>query len=367
MADNGKDGDKSTSFVVLGDDPFAIHYSDNPTVVFVSPPLNRDNYGSWLRTITMALRAKNKIGFVDGSIQQPRQDKVTEVSQWERCNDLVGSWILNSVFDEIRSIILYADTARAIWTDLSKPFSQSNAPKIYQLKQSISSLKQDDLSILDYFTKLKSLWDELNSLYAFQPFTCESGKIFSECLQQDRVMEFLQGLHDRFAAIRSQILLIEPFSSAAKMRDGHSKKRCFKIIGYPPKRSDFSSFSSKSGNKVAPSVITQEQYDKLLAMLSSSNINPSFYLAVHDNGNFDFSSHPSPPVPNGHVDTLNNSAPGNLDVVDDDPLPITEPALAHAPVPLRRRQPPYLADYLYSSATHGASSLPSDSSLKGTP
>ncbi|KAA8518324.1 hypothetical protein F0562_015794 [Nyssa sinensis] len=177
-------------------------------------------------------------------------------------------------------------------------------------------------------------------------------------------------------------------------RDGHSNEQCFKIIGYLPKRSNSSNSLSKPGNKVAPFVITQEQYDKLLAMLSSGNINPSSHLAgifpfrdvprssapsstviplpVHDNGNFDFSPHPSPPVPNGHVDILNNSALANLDVVDDDPPPITEPASAHAPVPLlslvlpprRRRQLPYLADYLCSSATHGASSLPSDSLLK---
>ena len=30
-------------------------------------------------------------------------------------------------------------------------------------------------------------------------------------------MEFLQGLHDRFSAIRSQILLMDPFPSVAKI------------------------------------------------------------------------------------------------------------------------------------------------------
>ncbi|KAJ6829909.1 uncharacterized protein M6B38_356785 [Iris pallida] len=32
-------------------------------------------------------------------------------------------------------------------------------------------------------------------------------------------MEFLQGLHDRFSAIRSQILLMEPFPSVAKIHN----------------------------------------------------------------------------------------------------------------------------------------------------
>ncbi|KAA8542659.1 hypothetical protein F0562_023842 [Nyssa sinensis] len=66
-------------------------------------------------------------------------------------------------------------------------------------------------------------------------------------------------------------------------------------------------------------------------------------LPVHDNENFDFFPHPSPPVMNGHVDTLNNSTPANLDVVDDEPHPITKPASAHAPVPIVRHLSCHLA------------------------
>ena len=43
-------------------------------------------------------------------------------------------------------------------------FVQTNSPKICQLKQSISSLKQEESCVSTYFTKMKALWDELNSL-----------------------------------------------------------------------------------------------------------------------------------------------------------------------------------------------------------
>ncbi|XP_058188627.1 uncharacterized protein LOC131306420 isoform X1 [Rhododendron vialii] len=62
-------------------------------------------------------------------------------------------------------------------------------------------------------------------------------------------------------------------------KDGHSTERCYKIIGYPPKRSEFSNLSTKSVNKTSPAVVTQEQYDKLLAMLSSGNIHHNSNLA----------------------------------------------------------------------------------------
>jgi hypothetical protein len=81
-------------------DPLAIHHSDNPATVLVTPLLTVDNYGSWSRAVTMALRAKNKFGFVDGTLASPKNKD--DIPKWQRCNDMVASWILNSVSTEIR-------------------------------------------------------------------------------------------------------------------------------------------------------------------------------------------------------------------------------------------------------------------------
>ena len=73
------------------------------------------------------------------------------MQQWGRCNDLVSSWILNSTNGEIRASILYADSAAEMWLDLSERFTQTNAPKIYQLKQSIAREQQGDRYVSTYF------------------------------------------------------------------------------------------------------------------------------------------------------------------------------------------------------------------------
>ncbi|XP_058213868.1 uncharacterized protein LOC131325566 [Rhododendron vialii] len=64
---------------------------------------------------------------------------------------------------------------------------------------------------------MKALWDELSSVSTVQPCTCGHGKANAALHQQDRAMEFLQGLHERYSSLRSQILLMEPFPSAAKI------------------------------------------------------------------------------------------------------------------------------------------------------
>ncbi|KAJ0086326.1 hypothetical protein Patl1_07521 [Pistacia atlantica] len=67
--------------------------------------------------------------------------------------------------------------------------------------------------VSSYFTQLKSLWDELSSIVCVTPCICGNAKSSIDKQNQDCAMEFLQGLHDRFSAIGSQILLMEPFPS----------------------------------------------------------------------------------------------------------------------------------------------------------
>ncbi|KAI9185188.1 hypothetical protein LWI28_005117 [Acer negundo] len=124
---------RTTAKVKVGsDDPFFIHHSDNPIAILVSPKLSGDNYNTWLQSISRALQAKNKLGCVDGTITPPTD--LVEKSKWSRCDDLVASWVFNSVTPEIHGSFLYADSVHDIWRDLRDRFAQTNAPKIYQLK-----------------------------------------------------------------------------------------------------------------------------------------------------------------------------------------------------------------------------------------
>ncbi|RVW84005.1 hypothetical protein CK203_047294 [Vitis vinifera] len=50
---------------------FFLHRGDHPELVLVSHLLIGPNYNTWGRAMLMALNAKHKLGFVDGSISQP--------------------------------------------------------------------------------------------------------------------------------------------------------------------------------------------------------------------------------------------------------------------------------------------------------
>lgn len=61
----------------------------------------------------IALNARNKFVIVNGTFEKPAE-KSPLLAQWERVNDLVITWILNSVVDEISDGLNYVTTAREV-------------------------------------------------------------------------------------------------------------------------------------------------------------------------------------------------------------------------------------------------------------
>ena len=113
--------------------PFFLHHSDSLGLILVSQYLNGENYTSWSRAMLIARSVKSKIGFIDGSILRPDGTDLALLNSWTRNNNIVMSWILNSVSKDISASILFSDSAIEIWIDLRDRFQQSNGPRIFQL------------------------------------------------------------------------------------------------------------------------------------------------------------------------------------------------------------------------------------------
>ncbi|XP_058078618.1 uncharacterized protein LOC131226935 [Magnolia sinica] len=142
--------------------PLYLHHSNQLGITLVSQPLIGDNYATSSRAMIVALNAKNKLYFVDGSYLQP-STTAPNFASWTRCNHMVLSWILNALTKELSNSVVYTDSAYAVWIDLHDHFSQSNGPHIFQLQRSICSYTQAQSTIATYFSQLKSYWDELSS------------------------------------------------------------------------------------------------------------------------------------------------------------------------------------------------------------
>ncbi|GAV79932.1 UBN2_3 domain-containing protein [Cephalotus follicularis] len=111
-------------------DPFDNPYIQILQLPFWFHPLNGDNYGTWMRAMKMTIRAKNKLGFVDGTI--PMHATTSEnYSKWIRINDMVTSWLLHSIIPDIASNVIYSESASKIWSDLPNRFPQPKTTNVY--------------------------------------------------------------------------------------------------------------------------------------------------------------------------------------------------------------------------------------------
>ncbi|KAF1869329.1 hypothetical protein Lal_00018422, partial [Lupinus albus] len=202
--------------------PYFIHPSENPGAALVSTHLNEENYHSWSRAMVMSLKMKNKLPFVDGSLPRPMEDDQT-FKAWDRCNDLVVSWLFQFMDASIVQSVMWMETGLEIWKDLCEMYYQGDIYRISELLGEIHTYKQGNLSIGSYYTHIKGLWQELDNFRPIPPpylahnrCDCGLASIVRTYRENDYVICFLKGLNDQYENVRSQIMLIDPIPSITK-------------------------------------------------------------------------------------------------------------------------------------------------------
>ncbi|XP_068490548.1 uncharacterized protein [Phaseolus vulgaris] len=129
---------------------------------------------------------------------------------------MVASWLVHSVSVHIRQSIIWMDKALDVWNDLKARFSQGDLSRISDLQMEASSLNQGDLSVTDYFTKLRIIWDELDNFRPDPICSCNEPSVIIQRKREDQEMQFLRDLNDQYNNIKAHILLMEPVPAITK-------------------------------------------------------------------------------------------------------------------------------------------------------
>ena len=126
---------------------------------------------------------------------------------------------------------MYYETAREMWLELKNLFSQGNGPKIYNLQREIFHVSQNQMTVTEYHTKFKWLWDQLLDFEPFPECSCGAMKILSASHDKAYVMRFLMGLNENFETLRSQILMYDHFPLMSKVYSLVLQEESHKNIG----------------------------------------------------------------------------------------------------------------------------------------
>ena len=202
--------------------PYDITSLDNPGLLITQVQLKGENYDEWARSFRTALRARKKFGFIDGTIREP-DEKSGDLEDWWTINSLLVSWMRNTIEPTLRSTISHVEVARDLWHDIKDRFSITNGPRIQQLKSDLAACKQKGKTIVDYYGKLKQIWDELGQ-FEQQPTctcgkcTCDLSSVLEKRREEEKVHLFLLGLDDAvYGTVRSNILAQEPLPNLNKV------------------------------------------------------------------------------------------------------------------------------------------------------
>ncbi|XP_074264249.1 uncharacterized protein LOC141586797 [Silene latifolia] len=179
---------------------------------------NGNNYDEWSRSFQLALMAKGKLGYIDGTIIKPSAT-AANLDTWQSTNALVTMWIFNTIDPSLRNQITLRPEAKQVWLDIKNRFNQINEARIYQLQADLLACRQGPTeTMVAYYGRMTAIWNALSELDALPSCSCASCAcdwmtIINARREKRRVRDFLMGLDERFSNTRSQILGISPLPS----------------------------------------------------------------------------------------------------------------------------------------------------------
>ncbi|GKD67850.1 cysteine-rich receptor-like protein kinase 8 [Tanacetum coccineum] len=204
---------------LLLQNPLFLHPSNGPDNLVVHEKLiGAQNYRSWKRGVEIALSTKRKLGFIRGAVPRSADDASLQ-EQWDTCNNLVISWLMNSASESIAKSIMFIGTAHGIWLQLETRFALSNGSHKYKLNRQTYDTTQSGKSVREYYTAMKCVWEELDSMNELPRIINITPEIviFLNALntqnEEQRLFQFLNGLDDHFSTQRSQLLMNSPLPS----------------------------------------------------------------------------------------------------------------------------------------------------------
>lgn len=208
--------------------PYDLSSSDNPGSVISQPLLNGPNYNDWAGNLRMALKARKKFGFVDGSIPQQSEES-GDLEDWWTNNALVVSWIKLTKIESIRSNLSHLEIASDILEHIRRRYSVKNGQRVQSIKVELATCRQQGSTMEEYYGKLMKLWTSFSDIHQTKTCACPAGVSMEKEREEDKLHEFLKGLDESlYGSVKSNMLSRDPLPSldeaySAVLQDEDSK------------------------------------------------------------------------------------------------------------------------------------------------
>ncbi|XP_069146882.1 uncharacterized protein [Solanum lycopersicum] len=206
---------------------------------------------------------------------------------------------MNCVSKELLGGIVYSTNAAAVWKDLCERYDKIDGSHIFQLHKDIATISQGTSLISSYFSKLRELWVEYDSLAPVPGCECVNSREFVVFMHNQKLLQFLMGLNDSYEQARSQILMMVPLpiiNKAYSLLVERESQRIMSQTSHSSSSSDLNALFTAQSSVSKPRVenprnqgygrgdrqsdpvdyhkglnALQEQYNQILQILGQSN------------------------------------------------------------------------------------------------
>ena len=102
----------------------------------------------------MFIGSKDEDGYLTGEIVQPKSDD-PRFWTWKIENNMVKSWLINSMTNEIGENFLLYKTTKEMWDAVKETYStKENTIEQVDIKSVLHDLRQGDLTVSNYYNIL---------------------------------------------------------------------------------------------------------------------------------------------------------------------------------------------------------------------
>jgi len=79
---------------------------------------------------------------------------------------------MQALIKNILDGMMFSSTSHDAWVELEQWYDQADVTRIFQVQRDLHFIFENNLSVTDYFTKIKKLWDEYNDITIIPHCSC---------------------------------------------------------------------------------------------------------------------------------------------------------------------------------------------------
>jgi len=145
--------------------------------------LDDRNYLQWAQLVRTFLNDRGKINHLTTS---PPKDSDSTFTAWDVEDSLIMAWLWSAMQPKVSKNFMFLSLAKEIWEIVRQTYSKvEDASMIFEIKSKIGGTKQGQLTVTEYYNRVRGLWLELDHYQDIKMVCSEDATTLNRIFERD--------------------------------------------------------------------------------------------------------------------------------------------------------------------------------------